>query len=107
MRTQPPAPRIWRTHDEVALRVVAVQAVRAAYPDVLQKEIARTLNLTPTQVSNALRGTITCADDRVRAAFKTDLTNACKAMSENQTEAAAAGFELVAKKLREGRALVI
>lgn len=106
MRTQPPAPRIWRTHDEVALRAVAVQAIRTAYPNVLQKEIARTLNLTPTQVSNAIRGIITCADDRVRAAFKTDLTEACKAMAENQTEAAAAGFELVAKKLREGRALI-
>ena len=106
MRTQPPAPRIWRTHDEVALRVVAVQAVRAAYPDVMQKEIARSLGITPSQVQHALQGKITCADDRVRAAFKTDLTEACKAMAENQTEAAAALFELVAKKLREGRALI-
>ena len=105
MRGDRPTPRVWRRHSEIALRAIAVQAIRTAYPDVLQKDIATALGLTRAQVQRYVRGDIACADDYVLSGFKTTLTDACAALAAGDIESAAFGLEITAQKLRTGKAV--
>ena len=105
MRGDRPTPRVWRRHSEIALRAIAVQAIRTAYPDVLQKDIATALGLTRAQVQRYVRGDIACADDYVLSGFKTTLTDACAALAGGDIELACVGFEATIEKLRTGKAV--